>query len=87
MDQLSFKITQNGKEIIYEVIATYHDDGSNKDFVIYTDKTLNEEKKLNIYYSLYRLENNEIILLETGDLEDKRLGLELIKEIGNMLYK
>lgn len=85
MEQLSLKTIHNGKEIVYEVIATYHDDESNKDFVIYTDKNLNEDKKLNIFYSLYCIENNQIKLLETTNPEDKKIGLEIIKEIGLML--
>lgn len=85
MEQLSFVTYENGLEIIYEVIATYHDDNSNKDFVVYTDKKLDENNKLNIYYSLYSFENNKIKLLETNEIEDKKIGLELIKEIGKML--
>lgn len=85
MEQLSLKVIENDKEIIYEVIATYHDDELNKDFVIYTDKTLNKDKKLNIYYSLYCVNNSKIELLETNNIEDKRIGLKLVKEIGKML--
>lgn len=85
MKQLSFVTYENGLEIIYEVIATYHDDSSNKDFVIYTDKKLDENNKLNIYYSLYCFGNNKIKLLETNEIEDKKIGLELIKEIGKIL--
>ena len=85
MEDLSLKAIENGKEIIYEVIAIYHDDDSNKDFVVYTDKTFNKDKKLNIYYSLYCVKDNEIELLETNDIEDKKIGLKLIKEIGMML--
>ena len=31
---------KNGRKIICEVIATYHDDETNKDYIVYTDKTL-----------------------------------------------
>ena len=85
MEELSLKVIENGKEIIYEVIATYHDDNTNKNYVVYTDKSINKDRKLNIFYSLYGLKNNEIILVETSDIEDKKIGLELIKKIGNML--
>lgn len=85
MEELSLKVIENGKEIIYEVIATYHDDNTNKNYVVYTDKSINKDRKLNIFYSLYELKNNKIILVETSDIEDKKIGLELIKKIGNML--
>ena len=85
MEEVSLKIRDNNKEIICDVIATYHDDNTNKDFVIYTDKTINKDRKLNIFYSLYQLKDNEIVLIDTTDLEDQRVGLQIIKEIGSML--
>lgn len=85
MEELSLKVLENNKETIYEVIATYHDENTNKNYVIYTDKSVDKERKLNIFYSLYELKDNEIILIETNDLEDQKVGLELIKKIGSML--
>ena len=85
MEELSLKVTENDKEKIYEVIATYCDEKRNKNFVVYTDKGVNKERKLNIFYSLYELKDNEILLVETNDLEDQKVGLDLIKKIGSML--
>ena len=85
MEQLSLKVLEDGKETIYEIIAVYHDENTDKNFVIYTDKTLDENKKLNIYYSLYYLDDDKIMLIKTTSIEDKRIGLELIKEISKML--
>ena len=86
MERLLLTTVVNGKEKTYEVMLTYHHDDNGKDYVVYTDKSFNEEGKLNIFYSLYRVDHDRIKLLETSDLEDKKIGLELIKEIGN-LYK
>lgn len=85
MEKLSLKVIENNKEIVYEVIATYFDQKRNKNYVIYTDKSVNKERKLNIFYSLCELKDNEIVLVETNDLEDQKVGLELIKKIGSML--
>lgn len=85
MEQLSLKVLEDDKETIYEIIAVYHDENTDKNFVIYTDKTLDENKKLNIYYSLYYLDDDKIMLIKTTSIEDKRIGLELIKEISKML--
>lgn len=87
MEELSFTIYENGLEIVYDIIATYHDDDSNKDYVVYTDKQLDKNNSLNLFYSLYSYENNKLKLLETNELEDKKVGLELIKEIGMLLSK
>ncbi len=81
MDRLVFNRKVNGKDIECDAIATYHDDNTNKDFIVYTDKTLNEEGKLRIYYSYYKMNNNIIELSPVEDLEGKKIGLELIKEV------
>lgn len=86
MRSMQFEIKdKNGRKIICEVIATYHDDDTNKDFIVYTDKTLDENKKLKVYYSLYKQIDNKIKLINIIDNEDKKIGLQLIKEIINDL--
>ena len=50
MKQMNFKIiNKNGKQITCEVIATYHDDENNKDYIVYTDKTFDKNNRLKIY--------------------------------------
>lgn len=84
MESMQFEITNNnGKKIVCEVIATYHDDNSNKDFIVYTDKSFDDNKKLNLYYSLYEKQNNSIKLIDITNAEDKKIGLEIIKELVN----
>ena len=80
MKRLQFEKIENNKKILCEVIATYHEDSNNKDYVVYTDNNITNNK-LNIYYSLYKLVNNNIVLIDTKDIEDKKIGLELIKEL------
>lgn len=83
MESMQFETKdKNGNKVICEVIATYHDDDTNKDFIVYTDKTYGE-KKLKVYYSLYKRVDNNIKLIDIIDSEDKKLGLQLIKEIIN----
>ena len=84
MESMQFEITSNeGKKVVCEVIATYHDDNSNKDFIVYTDKSFDDNKKLNLYYSLYKKQNNSIKLIDITNAEDKKIGLEIIKELVN----
>ena len=82
MKKIEFiKIDQNGKEVKCEVIATYHHKANNKNYMIYTDNTYDENNKLRVYYSLYELVGDKIKFLETEDYEDKKIGLELVKEL------
>lgn len=82
MDILQFEVTnKDGSKLLCEAIATYHDDETNKDFIVYTDKTFDENKKLKLYYSLYKMQGNNIKLIDIIEAEDKKIGLELIKEL------
>ncbi len=82
MDRLQFEIIDNkGNKKLCDVMATYHDDNTNKDFIVYTDNTLDENHKLKVYYSLYTQIDNNIKLIDITDNEDKKIGLELIKEL------
>lgn len=83
MENLQFIRKVNGKEVICDVICTYKDEDTNKDFIVFTDRTVDKNNKLNLYYSLYERINNNIKLIETTDIEDKKTGLLLIEEIIN----
>ena len=78
-------IDKNGIKTTCDVIATYHDDNTSKDFIVYTDKTFSDDGKLNIYYSLYQIVDNNIKLINITDSNDKIIGLELIKELVNSI--
>ena len=82
MEKLEFKVkNKNGTEKICEVIATYHDDKTKNDFLIYTDKTFDKNQKLNIFSSLYKEEKNGIRLIDITSNDDKKLALQIIQEI------
>ncbi len=66
---------------ICEVIATYKDNETNKNFIIYTDNTYNKDNKLNIYSSLYILKKEGLKLIEIKESSDKITSLNIIKEV------
>lgn len=73
----------NGNKLACEIIATYHDDETNKDYIVYTDNTYDEKNNLRIYYSLYKKSDKSIKLIDITNSDDKKIGLQLIKEIIN----
>lgn len=77
MDRLTFTY----KGVVLEGIATYHDETLNKDFIVYTDMTYDDIGKLKIYYSLYKMIDNKINLIEVTTPEERKVGLQLIKDI------
>ena len=88
MERMQFEVTdKNGNKIKCEVIATYHHDEDNKDYIVYTDNTFDENKKLKIYYALYEMIDNKIKIMMAKTNEEKRVGLELIKAIMEEIEK
>ncbi len=82
MERMQFeRIDNDGKKVMCETIATYHNDDDNKDYIIYTDNTFDENKKLRVYYALYEIKADKIKIIEAKTNEEKRVGLELIKTI------
>lgn len=77
MENFQFKIN----DMICSVIATYHDDETGKDYMVYTDGTKDVNDKLKIYYSLYQEVDNQIKLINITSKEDESVCLEMLKEL------
>ena len=68
-----------------EVIATFHSEKTNKDYIIYTDKTYNNEKRLNLYFGLYSYVKDKIQVKKLEDKIDNKICKEIIEEISNTI--
>lgn len=68
--------------ITYYVIATYYDEEyTKKNYIIYTDKNL-IDNKLQVYYSLYeKVSDKEIKLVDIKTPLEKQLALSFLKEV------
>ena len=68
--------------ITYYVIATYYDEEyTKKNYIIYTDKNL-KDNKLQLYYALYEKESDkEIKLVDIKTPLEKRIALSFLKEV------
>lgn len=71
----------------YEVVATVHDDDTNKDFVIYTDKKIDQRKGIKLSCVLYHEENGKIIPEKITDEKDQETAKEIIQEAADELKK
>ena len=82
MERMQFiKTDKKGNKVVCETIATYHDEDDNKDYIVYTDNTFDENNKLKVYYSLYEMLDKNIKLIEIKTNEERKIGLELVKSI------
>ena len=67
-EKMSFKITaEDGKEIECEVLFTFESDETNKNYIVYTDNTTDEEGNTKVYASIFNSdeENIDLIPIET----------------------
>ena len=67
-EKMSFKITaEDGKEIECEVLFTFESDETNKNYIVYTDNTTDEEGNTKVYASIFNPyeENIDLIPIET----------------------
>ena len=60
-------VNDEGKEIKCEVLFTYEDEKTKKNYMAYTDNTLDEEGNTRVYASIYNpeLENSELLPIES----------------------
>ena len=66
--KMTFKILgEDGKEIECEVLFTFESDETKKNYIVYTDNTLDEQGNTKVYASFYNPneENTNLIPIET----------------------
>ncbi len=71
--------------ISYEVVATVHDDETNKDYVVYTEKNIDKNKGLKLSCVLYYEEKGKLIPVKITEDEDKEAAKNIIMEVMNRL--
>ena len=72
-EQMTFKVVNDeGKEIECEVLFTFESDETKKNYIVYTDNTLDEDGNTKVYASIYNPEE--------ADKETKLLPIEDEKE-------
>ena len=59
---MNFKIIENGKEIVCDIVLTFRDDNNDINYIVYTDGTKDETGELEIYASRYVIDNNQYVL-------------------------
>ncbi len=67
-NKMTFKImSDDGKEIECEILFTFESDETKKNYIVYTDNTLDEQGNTKVYASIYNPneENTNLIPIET----------------------
>ena len=59
---MNFKIIDEGREIICDIVMTFKDDSNNINYIVYTDGTKDFKGELEIYASRYIIEDGNYML-------------------------
>ena len=60
-------LDENGQEVVYDVLFTFESDQTNKNYIVYTDNSKDEEGNIEVYESIYYPddENGRLEAIET----------------------
>lgn len=83
MEKGSFVAVVDGKEITFEVLATFDNDETHKSYIIYTDHSTDEDGNVNVFASVYERDGESVSLqqIETeSEWKDVEAVLSNIQE-------
>ena len=46
-------LDENGNEVVYDVLFTFESEETNKNYIVYTDNTKDEQGNIEVYASIY----------------------------------
>ena len=83
-ETMTFKvINDEGKEIECEVLFTFESDETKKNYIVYTDNTLDEEGNTKVYASIYEPEQDETKLLPIETDKEWKIIETILEELQN----
>lgn len=81
---MTFKvINDEGKEVECEVLFTFESDETKKNYIVYTDNTLDEEGNTKVYASIYNPDEDETKLLPIETEKEWKIIETILDELQN----
>ena len=81
-ETMTFKvINDEGKEGECEVLFTFESDETNKNYIVYTDNTIDEEGNTKVYASIYNPEQDETKLLPIETDKEWKIIETILEEL------
>ena len=82
--KMTFKvISDEGKEIECEVLFTFESDETHKNYIAYTDNTLDENGNTKVYASIYNPDQDETKLLPIETEKEWKIIETILEELQN----
>ena len=83
-ETMTFKvINDEGKEIECEVLFTFESDETKKNYIVYTDDTIDEEGNTKVYASIYNPDQDETKLLPIETDKEWKIIETILEELQN----
>jgi len=87
-ETMTFKvINDEGKEVECEVLFTFESDETKKNYIVYTDNTLDEEGNTKVYASIYNPDQDETKLLPIETEKEWKIIETILEELQNETAK
>ena len=83
-EKMTFKVVNDeGKEVECEVLFTFESDETKKNYIVYTDNTLDEEGNTKVYASIYNPDQDETKLLPIETDKEWKIIETILEELQN----
>lgn len=76
-------VNDNGEEIKCEILFTYEDEKTKKNYMAYTDNTIDEEGNTKVYASIFNPEEENPVLLPIETEEEWKLIEGILSSLSN----
>jgi len=81
---MTFKVLdENNQEIECEVLFTFESDETGKNYIVYTDNTIDEEGNTKVYASIYNPNEEETKLLPIESEKEWKIIETILEELQN----
>ena len=83
-EKMTFKvINDEGKEVECEALFTFESDETKKNYIVYTDNSLDDEGNTKVYASIYNPDEDETKLLPIETEKEWKIIETILEELQN----
>lgn len=76
-------VNDEGKEVKYEILFTYEDEKTKKNYMAYTDNTQDDDGNTKVYASIYNPEEENPVLLPIETDEEWKMIEAILTSLSN----
>ena len=80
-------INDEGKEVECEVLFTFESDETKKNYIVYTDNTIDEDGNTKVYASIYNPDEDETKLIPIETDKEWKIIETILDELQNEVNK